>query len=74
VSKVVKTVELNIWDGEKHDEHDMPSVGILQTLDVEFVDGEWRVTGEEGGTTWHGRGENQHEAVLNWLADRLGLR
>lgn len=53
--------------------HAAPVVGILQTLDIEFAGGGWLVTGEEGGTMWHGRGENQHGAVLDWLASRLGL-
>lgn len=70
-----RTVQLIIWPSEKHTPFDPPTVGILQTVDVTFVDGQWQLSGEEGdGPTWHGTGDSLNGAILDWLAARLGLK
>jgi len=46
--------------------------GILQELQVDLRSGgTWHVWGGDDACTWHGYGDSQAEAVLDWLADRL---
>jgi len=49
--------------------------GILQELEVDWDDvkSQWHVRGGDDACTWHGYGDSQDEAVLNWLAYRLGV-
>ncbi len=53
----------------------MPTIGICEVLQVDFVDGWWQVTNPDPSASrnWIGRAEYKQEAILNYLKARLGM-
>lgn len=77
------TIQFNVYEGDvKADparHYHLPSetmrTGILETLHVNFVNGQWEVTNPEAKPEWNwvGRSEWQHHAILDYLRARLGI-
>lgn len=53
----------------------MPTIGICEVLQVDFIKGWWRVTNPDTSASrnWVGRAEYKQEAILNYLKTRLGM-
>ena len=70
------TISYQVHEGkEQPDRFAMPQIGILETLRVNFVDGQWEVTSTEtdASPNWIGRSESRQGAILNYLKTRLGV-
>lgn len=71
------TVRYELWDGDVTSASllPMPQTGIMDVLQVIFVDGEWEVSSTDptAHASWKGRAPSRQEAVLNYLKARLGI-
>lgn len=80
--------EYRFYDEADPGQFTMPQVGLMPTLEIDFVDGQWHVQNvpvNSGGYEcapddpaashiWKGKSDDRDGAILDWLADRLGLR
>ena len=57
---------------ETSDRMSHASVGILEDVEIELVNGDWRVSRNEGGYEYVATGDSQYRALLNWVGVRLG--
>jgi hypothetical protein len=73
------TLHFQLYDGDvTPNTYTTPKIEVLQVLDVEF-DGRWHVFGSDVDAPgrdrieWNGWADNKIDAILDWLADRMGV-
>ena len=66
-----KHVEVLLQIRETRDS--MPEVALLEKLLIEWEAGQWKVTNPDGHSSWIGRHESNHGAILDYLRERLAI-
>jgi hypothetical protein len=71
------TVRFEIHEGDvtRQRPWPLPRVGILEILEIDFVEGQWVVTDPDAAPEWGWTGQSEWriQAILNYLQARLGM-